>query len=107
MSEAQSRDESPSSVFGDEVHAPLDPREVRLGACGPLLPAPALHQVWVPARVDPAHEDRLPSCPLGRALLERTNLCFEALQGREIGPHGAILWHRRARRVARTTDRRT
>ena len=93
-------DESPCTVFSDEVHAPLDARQARLGASRPLLPAPALHEVWMPASVDPAHQSCLPGRPLGRAVREGADLRLQALQGCEIGSHGAILGPKRANRLA-------
>jgi hypothetical protein len=67
-------DESPGTVYSDEVHAPLDARQARLGASRPLLPAPALHQAWMPTAVDPAHQSCLPGRPLGRAVWEGADL---------------------------------
>ena len=66
-------------MMRDEVHATLDPWEPRLGASGPLLPAPALDEIRVPARVDPAHEGCLPGGPLGRAVGEGADLRLQAL----------------------------
>ena len=54
-------------------------------------------------RIDPPHEGCLLGGPLGRALLEGTDLRLDALQAREAASHGAILGLQRVRRVARTT----